>query len=63
MVYLISSSYGYYSFDYLYQGVAPAHIFDMAMPDLAQKISSTLAAKESVSTCEASGMEHQHCLD
>ena len=50
MVYLISSSYGYYSFDYLYQGVAPAHIFDMARPDLAQKISSTLAAKESVST-------------
>ena len=49
MVYLISSFYGYYSFEYLYQGVAPAHIFNVTNPDLAQKISSTLAAKESVS--------------
>ena len=48
-VYLISSSYGYYSFEYLYQGVAPVHIFNVTNPDLAQKISSTLAAKESVS--------------
>ena len=50
MVYLISGFYAHYGFKYLYQGAAPAHIFDMAKPDLAQKISSTLAAMESVST-------------
>ena len=49
MVYLIPSSHGYYSFEYLYQGVAPFHVFDMAQPGLAQKISSALAAMESVS--------------
>ena len=49
MVYLISSFYAHYSFEYLYQGAAPAHTFDMAKPNLAQKISSALAAMESVS--------------
>ena len=49
-VYLIPSSHGHYSFEYLYQGVAPTHIFHMANPGLAQKISSALAAQESVST-------------
>ena len=39
-----------HTFDYLYQGAAPAFLFHTAMPDLAQKIESTLAAMEDLST-------------
>ena len=39
-----------YSFEYLYQDAAPAHVFHPAMPDLAQKIESALAAMENLST-------------
>ena len=39
-----------HTFDYLYQGAVPAFLFHTAMPDLAQKIESTLAAMENVST-------------
>lgn len=38
------------SFEYLYQGDAPAHIVRGKMPDLAQKLRSTLAAMENLST-------------
>ena len=40
----------HYSFDYLYQGPAPAHIIYTAMPSLAQKIKSTLTPMENLST-------------
>ena len=50
MAYLIPNFYSDYSFEYLYQGAAPAHLFHPAMPDLAQKIESALAAMENVST-------------
>ena len=50
MVYLITSFYRHDSFEYLYQGTAPAHTFDMAKPDLAQKIEAALAAMENAST-------------
>ena len=38
-----------YSFDYLYQGAVPTLLFHTAMPDLAQKIESTLADVERLS--------------
>ena len=38
------------SFEYLYQGAAQVHLFHTAMPNLAQKIESTLAAVENIST-------------
>ena len=52
MAYLIPRflSVNDYSFEYLYQGAAPAYIFRPAMPDLAQKIESALAAMENLST-------------
>ena len=50
MAYLIPNFHSDYSFEYLYQGAAPAHLFHPAMPDLAQKIESALAAMENVST-------------
>ena len=37
------------SFEYLYQSAAQVHLFHTAMPDLAQKIEATLAAKEYLS--------------
>ena len=40
----------HYSFDYLYQRPAPAHIIYTAMPSLAQKIKSTLTPMENLST-------------
>ncbi len=39
-----------YSFDFLYQGTAPAHLFHTAMPNLAQTIESALAVQENLST-------------
>ena len=50
MVYLIPTLDQNYSFEYLYQGTAPAHKVSMVAPNLAQKIESTLAAMENVST-------------
>ena len=50
MAYLIPNFHRDYSFEYLYQGAAPAFLFHTAMPDLAQKIESALAAMENVST-------------
>ena len=38
------------SFEYLYQDAAQVHLFHTAMPNLAQKIKSTLAAMENIST-------------
>ena len=38
------------TFEYLYQGAAQVHLFHTAMPDLAQKIRSSLAAMKSIST-------------
>ncbi len=38
------------TFEYLYQGAARVHLFHTAMPDLAQKIRSSLAAMKSTST-------------
>ncbi len=38
------------TFEYLYQGAAQVLLFHTAMPDLAQKIESTLAAMKSIST-------------
>ncbi len=38
------------TFEYLYQGAAQVHLFHTAMPNLAQKIESTLAAMEDIST-------------
>ena len=49
MVYLIPSFYRHYSFEYLYQGAASIQVFNAGMPDLAQKIESTLATIEDVS--------------
>ena len=37
------------SFEYLYQDAAQVHLFHTAMPNLAQKIESTLAAMENIS--------------
>ena len=49
--YLISYKVnGHPSFEYLYQGDAPVHIVRGKMPDLAQKLRSTLAAMENLST-------------
>ena len=39
-----------YTFEYLYQGAAPAHLFHPNTPNLAQKIESTLAAMKNIST-------------
>ena len=50
MVYLVPTFHRYYSFEYLYQGTASAHMVSMASPNLPQKIESTLAAMENVST-------------
>ena len=38
------------TFEFLYHGAAQAHLFHTAMPNLAQKIESTLAAMENIST-------------
>ena len=37
-------------FEYIYQGAAPTHVIRANLPDLAQKIESTLAAMDNVST-------------
>ena len=42
--------YRSYTFDYLYQGTTPVHLFHTAMPNLARKIEFTLAAMENPST-------------
>ena len=38
------------TFEYLYQGAAQVHLLHTAMPNLARKIESTLAAMENIST-------------
>ena len=40
--------YRSYTFDYLYQGTTPVHLFHTAMPNLARKIEFTLAAMETL---------------
>ena len=52
MAYLIPNFHSDYSFEYLYQGAAPAYLFHTAMSDLAPKVGSTLAAMENVSTVQ-----------
>ena len=54
MAYLIPRSHlvNDHGFEYLYQGAASAYIFHPAMPDLAQKIESALAAMENLSTVQ-----------
>ena len=49
-IYLIPSDYWHYSFEYLYQGAAPAYLIDVSMPNLARKIKTMLMAMENVST-------------
>ena len=49
-IYLIPSYYWHYSFEYLYQGTAPAYMIDTSMPNLARKIKTMLTAMENVST-------------
>ena len=46
----LEEGYQNYIFDYLYQSTTPALLFHTAMPDLAQKIESTLRAMENPST-------------
>ncbi len=46
----LQEGYRSYTFDYLYQGATPVHLFHTAMPNLSQKIHSTLAAMENLST-------------
>ena len=52
MVYLLPSSLHseHTSFDYLYQGTAPAYVIHTAIPSLAQKIYFTLTAMKNLST-------------
>ena len=52
MVYLLPSRLHseHTSFDYLYQGTAPAYVIHTAMPSLAQKIYFTLTAMKNLST-------------
>ena len=50
IAYLVLGSVRYDGFEYLYQGAASANMFSMAEPDLSQKIESTLAAIENLST-------------
>ena len=45
-IYLIPSDYWHYSFEYLYQGTAPAYMIDVSMPNLARKIKTMLTAME-----------------
>ena len=49
MVYLIPSFQHTWTFEYLYQGAAPAHIFRPSAPDFAKQVRSALAARENVS--------------
>ena len=49
MVYLIPSTYLHHGFEYLYQGATPVHLIVATMPNLPQKIESTLAAMANVS--------------
>ena len=50
VVYVIPNFQHRYSFDYLYQGAAPALLVHTAMPDLAKAVESMLASLEHVST-------------
>ena len=49
-VYVIPNFQHRYSFDYLYQGTAPAFLVHTAMPELAKAVESTLAGLDNVST-------------
>ena len=51
MVYLLPYRFNeHYGFEYLYHGATPAYVIRANMPDLAQKVESTLTAMEKVST-------------
>ena len=49
MVYLVPNVRNSFSFEYLYQGAAPAYLFHPNVPDFAQDVRTTLAAMESLS--------------